>query len=441
MSFQSMPLVTIVGRPNVGKSTLFNRITGQRSAIVSDISGTTRDRVLQQTEWGGDHFTLVDTGGLDLFPESVILKQVEEQILYAIQESDVIILLVDISVEITLSDREICDLVRKTGKPIVLAANKSDNDNRENLVSDLYELGLGHPIPISAYHNKGIDDLMANVIKNLPLKTQFSEPDSDLNLSIIGRTNVGKSSLINSLTGEKRAIVSEIAGTTRDALDTIIKYKDKDITLIDTAGIRRRGKIEQGIEKYSILRAVRAINRSHVAGIVIDATESATAQDTHIASYVIDALKGLFIIVNKWDKAKELGINKQTITAEIREAFKFASYAPICFTSALNGTGINDVLNTSLRVQSEWAKEIPRPDVRKTIMSAVADHPPATRGKRELKIYSAVQDGSRPPSFTFFVNHSDMIHFSYQRYLENILRNNFGFEGSPLRVRFRGWKT
>tara|TARA_Y100000994_G_scaffold100514_1_gene82883 strand:- start:3208 stop:4533 length:1326 start_codon:yes stop_codon:yes gene_type:complete len=441
MSSQSMPLVSIVGRPNVGKSTLFNRITGQRSAIVSDISGTTRDRVLQETEWGGSHFTLVDTGGLELFPESVILKQVEEQILYAIQESDVIIVLVDISVEITLSDREICDLVRKTGKPIVLAANKSDNDNRETLVSDLYELGLGNPIPISAYHNKGIDDLMANVLKNLPLKTQFSEPDSDLNLSIIGRTNVGKSSLINTLTGEKRAIVSEIAGTTRDALDTIIKYEDQDITLIDTAGIRRRGKIEQGIEKYSILRAVRAINRSHVAGIVIDATESATAQDTHIASYVIDALKGFFIIVNKWDTSKELGINKQTITREIREAFKFASYAPICFTSALNGTGINDVLNTALRVQSEWSKEIPRPDVRKTIMSAVAEHPPATRGKRELKIYSAVQDGSRPPSFTFFVNHSDMIHFSYQRYLENILRNNFGFEGSPLRVRFKGWKT
>ena len=441
MSFQNMPLVSIVGRPNVGKSTLFNRITGQRSAIVSDISGTTRDRVLQETEWGGSHFTLVDTGGLELFPESGILKQVEEQIFFAIEESDVIIILVDISVEITVSDREICDLVRKTGKPTILAANKSDNDNRENLIFDLYELGLGNPIPISAYHNKGIDDLMANVIQKFPSKSKFSEPDSDLNLSIIGRTNVGKSSLINTLTGEKRSIVSEEAGTTRDALDTLINFQSQDIKLIDTAGIRRRGKIEQGIEKYSILRAVRAINRSHVAGIVIDATESATSQDTHIASYVIDALKGFFIIVNKWDMSKELGMNKQRITAEIREAFKFASYAPIIFTSALTGSGIPDILTTAMRVKSEWSKEIPRPDVRKTIMSAVAEHPPATKGKRELKIYSAVQDGSKPPSFTFFVNHSDMIHFSYQRYLENILRNNFGFEGSPLRVRFKGWKT
>ena len=436
----TLPIVAIVGRPNVGKSTLFNRITGYRSSIVSDVAGTTRDRVIVDTEWGNQPFTLIDTGGLDLFPETIIWEQVLDQIHYAIADCDIIILLVDIIDGITLADREIADLIRIIGKPIILSATKVDNDERNYLLPELYELGLGEPIPISAYHNRGIDDLMASVIENFDDETRFSEPESDLKLSIIGRTNVGKSSLINALTKEKRAIVSKTAGTTRDSLDSFIKYQDRDILLVDTAGIRRRGKIEHGIERYSIIRSVRAVNRSQVSAIMIDASELATAQDTHIASYVIEALKGFMIIVNKWDLSKELGLTKQQVIKEVREAFKFASYAPICFASALTGEGLQDILNTSIRVQSEWSKGVPRPDVKRTILTAVANHPPPSKGKRDLKIYSAVQDSTMPPSFTFFVNHSDMIHFSYKRYLENCLREAYIFEGSPLRIRFRGWK-
>ena len=246
--------------------------------------------------------------------------------------------------------------------------------------------------------------------------------------------------LMNTITGENRAIVSEISGTTRDSLDTVIEYDQREIQIIDTAGIRRRGNIQQGIEKYSVLRSIRSINRSDVAVLVLDASEVATGQDTHVANYILDAYKGMVIAVNKWDLSKSSGLNKKDIEAQVREKFKFASYTPICFTSALNNVGINELLDTTLRVQREWSKGVPRPDVRRTILSAVAEHPPASQGKRELKIYSAMQDDTMPPSFTFFVNHSDMIHFSYRRYLENRLREEYTFEGSPLKLRFKGWK-
>lgn len=434
------PTVAIVGRPNVGKSTLFNRLTGRRQSIVSDIAGTTRDRVMAETEWSEQPFVLVDTGGLDLFPDNVIWKQVSDQIHFAISQCDVITLLVDVSEGITAADRDVADLIRKTGKPTVLAASKSDNDQRKILAVELYELGLGDPIPISAYHNIGLDELMEQILKHFPNQESYLAPEADLKLAIVGRTNVGKSMLLNSITGESRAIVSEISGTTRDPIDTTIVYQDREIQLIDTAGIRRRGSIKQGIERYSVLRSIRAVERCHVAALVLDASEFATSQDTHIASYILETYRGIIIVVNKWDLRHEIGLDKQTMKGRIREKFKFASYAPIVFTSALKTDGVNELLDTALRVQVEWSKGIPRPDIKRTILSAVAENPPPSGGRKVLKLYSAMQDTTMPPSFTFFVNHTDMIHFSYRRYLENKLRQEYTFEGAPIRFRFRGWK-
>ena len=440
-SFDSTkPIVAIVGRPNVGKSTLYNRLVGGRPSIVSEESGTTRDRLIRDTIWGDKPFTLIDTGGIDLFATTLLWSQVKIQIDDALSECDVIILLVDISMGVTNPDREVAEMIRLSNKPVVLVASKSDNSERVLFASELYELGLGTPIPISAYHNFGIDDLMEKVISLFSDYTNYPESEADLNLAIVGRTNVGKSMLLNALSGQNRSIVSEIPGTTRDSIDTSIRYKDRDIKIIDTAGIRRRGKIEVGIEKYSVLRSVRAIGRSQVACLVMDTSELATGQDTHIANYILESYKGIMIVINKWDLSKTIRANKNQIITQIRNKFKFATYAPICFTSGLKSTGIEELLDTALRVQTEWSKGIPRPDIRRTILNAVADHPPTNSGKRELKIYSAMQDSTMPPSFTFFVNHSDMVHFSYKRYLENCIRSEYTFEGAPLKIRFRGWK-
>lgn len=434
------PVVAIIGRPNVGKSTLFNRITGRRNAIVSDTPGTTRDRVILESQWSNYPFILVDTGGMDLFPDDEVWTQVEIQIQYAIQECDIIVFLVDVSDGITETDREVSDVLRKSGKPIILAGNKVDNEERTTFLSELYELGMGDPVGISAYHNIGIDDLMATIIKKFPDDQAAPEVDSDLRLAIVGRTNVGKSMLINAITGENRAIVSSISGTTRDSLDSSIIYKDQKVQLIDTAGIRRRGKIDRGIEKYSVLRSMKAIDRCETAALIIDASESSTGQDTHIASYILNAGKAIVIVVNKWDLTKEIGLSKNEMELEIRKKYKFAPYAPICFTSALKGEGINPLLDTAMAAKKEWIKEVPRAEIRKTILTAVSEHIPPTIGRKELKIYSALQDGIMPPSFTFFVNHSDMVHFSYKRYLENKIRDSYEFTGSPIKMRFQGWK-
>lgn len=432
------PIVAIVGRPNVGKSTLFNRLIGRRDAIISDVAGTTRDRVTAETTWAGRTFILVDTGGLDMFPKTALSESIQGQSQFAIGNADVIVALVDAVEGPSPGDRDMADNLRRTDKPVVLAVNKSDNERREAATSEFYALGLGDPFPISAHHNIGIDDLIVRVVKLLPERDLFPELEADIKLAIVGRTNVGKSMLVNAITGQERAIVSDVPGTTRDALDTLVVHGDESILLIDTAGIRRRGRIEPGIERYSVLRAIRAIDRADVVVLVTDASELATSQDSHIAEPVLDSHKGMVIAVNKWDLSETLNMTREDTQQHVAGRFKFARYTPIRFISALTGAGVGGLLETVRSVYDEWTKSVPRYDLRRTIMNAVADNPPSPSGRRSLKIYSVAQDGTGPPSFTFYVNRSDMVHFSYRRYLENSLRTAYAFTGSPLRMRFKG---
>ena len=431
------PVVAIVGRPNVGKSTMFNRLVGRSAAIVSRMAGTTRDRNTSETEWGEHLFILVDTGGLEIFPEDDMWRQVRAQIETAIEDADVIIMMVDVRDGVTPADVDVAQLLRPVDQPIILAANKADTATVGTTVSEFYELGLGDPHPISAYHNIGLDDMMAEVIKHFPDGTEFPEPEADLRVAIVGRPNVGKSQLLNIITGENRSIVSDVPGTTRDTIDTLIEVEDKTVLLIDTAGIRRRGKIGTGVEKYSVIRSVRAIDRADVAILLMDASEPATAQDSHIASYILDSYKGVVLAVNKWDLAGELNVNREDVMAVVGDKFRFASYAPLRFISALTGQGVNQLLDTALAVHRQWTKSLPRYDLRRTVMNAVAEHPPVAQKGRSLRIYNVSQDQAGPPTFTFYVNHSDTLHFSYQRYLENRLREVYDFHGSPLKMRFR----
>ena len=432
------PVVAIVGRPNVGKSTLYNRLVGRQSAIVSDIAGTTRDRVTSEIEWGGRTFILVDTGGLELFPETDLWRQVRAQIDIALADADVIIMLVDVSTGAMPADYDAADLLRRTDKSVVLAANKSDNELRVASTVEFYELGLGEPTALSAYHNSGVDDLMARVVDSFPEGEEVPEPDADLRLAIVGRTNVGKSALLNAITDSDRAIVSDVPGTTRDSLDTLVHRDGRSVLLIDTAGIRRRGKIGLGIERYSVLRSVRAIDRADVAAVVTDASELGANQDAHVASYVLEAYKGLVLVINKWDLSKEAELTREKATEIVRSRFAFARYAPVCFTSALRRTGLDGLLDSSEEVYKEWTKSLPRYDLSRTVMDAVAEHPPSPTGRRSLKVYGVTQDQTGPPSFTFYVNRSDMVHFAYRRYLENRIRAAYDFKGSPLRMRFKG---
>ena len=431
------PVVAIVGRPNVGKSTMFNRLVGRSAAIVSRMAGTTRDRNTSETEWGEHLFILVDTGGLEIFPEDDMWRQVRAQIETAIEDADVIIMMVDVRDGVTPDDVDVAQLLRPVVQPIILAANKADTATVGTTVSEFYELGLGDPHPISAYHNIGLDDMMAEVIKHFPDGTEFPEPEADLRVAIVGRPNVGKSQLLNIITGENRSIVSDVPGTTRDTIDTLIEVEDKTVLLIDTAGIRRRGKIGTGVEKYSVIRSVRAIDRADVAILLMDASEPATAQDSHIASYILDSYKGVVLAVNKWDLAGELNVNREDVMVVVADKFRFASYAPLRFISALTGQGVNQLLDTALSVHRQWTKSLPRYDLRRTVMNAVAEHPPVAQKGRSLRIYNVSQDQAGPPTFTFYVNHSDTLHFSYQRYLENRLREVYDFRGSPLKMRFR----
>ncbi len=436
MTGGAKPIVAIVGQPNVGKSTLFNRLADTRPSIVSDIAGTTRDRVIAEVEWGERVLTLVDTGGLDEFPETELWSSVRDQIQVAIEGADVVVMLADVTTGITAPDEDVARVLRLSGRQVVLAVNKADNDLREADAAEFYGLGLGEPMPVSAYHNRGVDDLMARVLDLLPAGDAMPDPDADFRLAIVGRTNVGKSMLLNAVLGEERAIVSDVPGTTRDALDTLVTVDGRTVHLIDTAGLRRRGRIERGIEQFSAIRTIRAIDRAEVAVLVMDAAELATTHDAHIAGYVLEAYRGILLAINKWDLATGLGMTREEATLKVRQRFKFASHMPVCFTSALEGTGMDGLLDQAAAVHRQWSMGLPRYDLRRTILNAVAAHPPAT-GRRRLKLYGVTQDRSQPPSFTFYVNNSDMVHFSYRRYLENALRSAYGFEGAPLRMRFK----
>ncbi len=437
------PLVAIVGRPNVGKSTLYNRIAGDRSAIVSEIAGTTRDRLMTDVEWGGTGFVLIDTGGHELEPThstqvAGLTEPVRNQVEVAIADADVIVLVVDAVDGITPDDEDVAHSLRMAGKPLVLAANKADNPERESTSLEFHSLGIGDPIPLSAYHNRGVDDLMARVVDALPPTEPDFESPADLSLAIVGRANTGKSQLLNAIAGEDRSIVSDVPGTTRDAIDTLIERDGTSMLLIDTAGIRRRGSVERGIERYSVLRSLRAIERAQVGLLLLDATELATAQDAHIASYVIDAHRGIVIAINKWDLAPELGMNKADAERLVRERFKFLRFAPVRFLSAMTGDGVGELLDAAVAVHVQWSRSLPRYDLRRTVLNAVADHPPSSNPRHGLKVYGVTQDSTGPPGFTIYVNRADLVHFSYRRYLENAIRDTYGFEGTPLRMRFRG---
>jgi GTP-binding protein len=430
------PLVALVGRPNVGKSTLFNRLVEQRLAIVEDVPGTTRDRIYADAEWGGTTFTFVDTGGLVPDSSDNLSTLVRGQVEIAISEAEAIIFLVDVKEGVTASDLEIAGLLRRSGKPVLLAVNKADNESRRQEAMEFYELGLGDPIPISALHGTGTGDLL-DALLQVGWAEVRQAPTQGTRIAIVGRPNVGKSSLLNSILGQERMIVSERPGTTRDAVDSLVEWKGEQVTLIDTAGIRRRGRVTPGIERYSVMRALRAIQRADVVLLLLDATEGVTEQDAHIAGYVVEEARGLVIVVNKWDLVEKDTHTMQYYTDVIRGSLKFVAYAPLVFVSAMTGQRVGKAMDLALEVQRSRTARVPTAELNRLVSEAVSRHsPPSKRGKR-LKIYYATQVGTAPPGFIFFVNDPRLVHFSYQRYLENQLRRNFGFEGSPVRMAFR----
>ena len=436
------PLVAIVGRPNVGKSTLFNRLTRSREAIVTDIPGTTRDRLLAEVSWNDYSFTLVDTGGLEPVPQDTLREQVKAQVEAAVSEADLIIFLLDVADGLIPMDEDIALWLRRCETPLVVVVNKVDNARREASTAEFHQLGLEEPVPISAYHNLGIYDLMEKVTSLLPPPdTDAATAEGVLKLSIVGRTNVGKSLLLNTILGQERAIVSPVPGTTRDALDTPFSYDGKPMVLIDTAGIRRPGRVERGIEYYSVLRAVRAVQRCDVALLVMDGTELATAQDAHICSHAWDSYKGLIVVVNKWDLVQDVDGTQRALAIQVvRERLHFMPYAPICFTSALLQQGIEDLMALAFDVFGERQKRIAPGKLHYALMDALADHmPPSTRG-RHLRINHVRQVDGNPPTFVFDVNDPELVHFSYHRYLENRLRRAFDFTHSHLKLVFKARK-
>jgi GTP-binding protein len=431
----SKPVVAIIGRQNVGKSTLLNRMTGKPTAIVEDLPGTTRDRVMANVSWQGAEFTVVDTGGLELKPESTIGQGVREQAEVAIAEADVIIFLVDVKDGVTPPDLEIADMLRRVNKPIVLAVNKADNERLETQAVEFYQLGLGEPLAISAYHGQGVAKLLDSVIPLLPTPLVIEAETEVMKVAIVGRPNVGKSTLLNAILGEKRAIVDDSPGTTRDAIDTLVDFGGQNVLLIDTAGIKRRGRLGMGVGRYSIIRALRAIDRADVVLLVLDAAELVTAQDMHIAGYIQQAAKGIVLVVNKWDLAE---VKRTTeYSRHIKGQFKFASYAPVLYISAKFGQGVDKVMPQVCQVYQERLKRLPTATVNSVVQQAVAAHSLPRRGNKQLKIRYATQAEVNPPTFVFFVNDASLVHFSYQRYLENKLRQAFGFAGTPIRLVFK----
>lgn len=431
------PLVALVGRPNVGKSTLFNRLVGERVAIVEDLPGTTRDRLYGELEWEGRPIAVVDTGGIVPGVEEDVSESIFEQARYAIEEADAVLFLVDGRSGITPVDEEIADLLRRSESPLLLVVNKADNVKQEADAVEFHALGLGDPFPVSAARGLNTGDLLDKIVDLLPPAGEVEEEDEVARIAIVGRPNVGKSSLVNSLTGTRRAIVSSVPGTTRDAIDTRLLFHDKPIVLIDTAGIRRRGKIDRGVEHYSVLRAMRAIDRADVAVLLIDATEPHVAQDAHVAGFVQEQAKGLVVAVNKWDLVQKDTHTMPRYERMLRERFRFLPYVPIVFISALSGQRIERVLELALTVAEERRKRIPTGVLNDAVRRALAEHQPPSSGGKLLKVFYVTQVGVDPPTFVIKVNNPELVHFGFRRFLENQLRERFGFFGTPIRLYFR----
>lgn len=429
----SDPVVAIVGRPNVGKSTIFNRIAGERISIVEDTPGVTRDRIYAHSEWLGQRFSLIDTGGIDISDEPFV-TQIQEQAEIAIDEADVIILIVSIKEGITDADEKVARILYQTDKPVIVAVNKVDNPELRGEIYDFYSLGLGDPLPISGSHGIGIGDLLEKVCHYFPKETEQTDNDT-INFSFIGRPNVGKSSLVNAVLGENRVIVSNIEGTTRDAVDTPFETKSGDqFTVIDTAGIRKRGKVYENTEKYSVLRALRAIDRSDVVLVVLDAGTGIREQDKKVAGYAHEAGRGIIIVVNKWDLVKKDSYTMQGFEKMIREEFQYLDYAPIVFVSAQTKQRLNQLPQEIKRVAENQRRRIRSAVLNEVLMDAIARNPTPTENTKRLKIYYGTQVAVKPPTFVIFVNDPELVHFSYERYLRNRLRESFDFSGTPLRL-------
>ena len=431
----SKPIVAIIGKPNVGKSTFFNYLAGSRISIVEDTPGVTRDRIYADTNWRGRNFTLIDTGGIEPESEDIILSQMREQANLAISMANVIVFVTDIRQGVTAADREIALMLKKSGKPIVLVCNKADNFEKDREeIYEFYNLGLGDPFPISASNALGIGDVLDEIYKDFPGKEDGEDDDTTIKVAIIGKPNVGKSSLINKLLGENRAIVSDIAGTTRDAIDTNLENEHGKYVFIDTAGIRRKSKVKESIEKFSIMRTLLAVERADVCLMMIDALEGVTDQDAKIAGEAHEAGKGIIIVVNKWDEYEKETGTLEKYKKEIYNKLSYLSYAPIIFISAKTGQRVNKLFDLINFVAEQNALRVSTSVLNQVINEAIAIvQPPTDKGKR-LKIFYATQASTKPPTFVIFVNNKELFHFSYERYLVNNIRKEFGLEGTPVRV-------
>lgn len=427
------PVVAIVGRPNVGKSTIFNRLAGERISIVEDTPGVTRDRIYARTEWLGHPFNLIDTGGIDIGDEP-FLTQITEQAEIAIEEADVIIFVVSVKEGVTDADEKVARILYRTDKPVVLAVNKVDNPELRADIYDFYSLGFGEPIPVAGTHGIGTGDLLDKIIKEFP-KDATNEEDDSIKFSFIGRPNVGKSSLVNAILGENRVIVSNIEGTTRDAIDTRFETEDgTKYTMIDTAGIRKKGKVYENTEKYSVLRAMRAIDRSDVVCVVLNAEEGIREQDKHVAGYAHEAGRAIVIVVNKWDTLKKDNKTMSDFENLIRQEFQYLSYAPIVFVSAKTKQRLDKLPELIKRVNDNHEQRISSAILNDVVMDAIAHNPTPTDNGKRLRIYYATQVAIKPPTFVIFINDPELMHFSYERFLENQIREAFDFEGTPIHI-------
>lgn len=437
----SLPIVAIVGRPNVGKSALFNRLVGGRPAIVEDHPGVTRDRIYGKCQWGGRSFTLVDTGGIDPANPDELIQRVQEQTRRAREEADLMLLVVDGQAGIHPLDRDTAELLRQSGRPVILVVNKMDNPRDEVGRFEFFELGLGEPEPVSSLHGLGTGDLLDLVVKQLP--PAQAEPETEaIPVAIVGRPNVGKSSLLNALLGEERSLVDPVAGTTRDVVDTELERPEGRFLLLDTAGLRRKSKVEEDVEYYSTLRAIQAVKRARVALVVLEAPGGVVAQDQRVAGVVNEAGKASVIVVNKWDLVREVPEfahidQRRSFQEHLTGELEFISYSPVLFVSALKGKGLGELLEIVARVDEQFRRRVDTPTLNRVLSEAMLLRPPPSFKGKMLKLYYAAQSGTCPPTIVCKVNSPRLVHFSYRRYLENQLRKAFGFEGTPLRLVFQ----